>query len=945
MDSIEKLSQKILSIEQDIKNLEEKFKIEKDLDKNKKEIIPIIADKFLIIDGKSKGVDIKNLPINLSAINDKPNNIDKIEIDVIINPKTYSINSIMEYYGSCILKTQMLPAFIRYAVINKNQEQIKKANNIFSTLFNLYLNSDYHNFSLISPRIEEFQESFEIMFSKLKISGVDFSRQDLIKVCCIENNEIQDFIVLPDKDNFNIEESIFVEDNFEGSSSKKEANKKINQIMLKKSNESIQDSQLIGAKMIGKKIGDQSFDIEKETNRVIEKMKNIYRKKLNIDKITEREGKLDKLFCSDKLKELLKEKVKIKNDSNIHKLLDNSEFLSSRIFANISKLNLTEEIPYKNLEVNILLDCARTISDTEKFFVMLQVCALTTVFYSLEIPYLISVVGDNGFKVVLKELDEDHSIESLQKALDCIFIKRSNTNIASCIKTAIDKFKTLDNENSQRAFYMFTNGLDEEFALYEQWKDRIFTNPNHSFAFIFSKPKTIKEEQSKYLTESWDKFGRFCKMNRLQVELIEMSKEKLFIQNENMFEINEENLNSYIKSILNVLRRNKVKDNNNKIEKPNFEIKELNNIPSRDNLKCLENFLINNCLREIKEEPYYKKIELPLIKEQMPKLDQGEIKGIFKNISSIKDASNEINNDDKNEIKEFMKLFKIRKEKINLSILDLIFKPNLPTRTILTDIGTNLDVNELIKYYLNLTSNPRIYRELEDGFIRNYGVTVIIDSSISCFSPLSCQHTWSTIQVLLSALGAIDLPCFDLIVTGNPNSYVLCSGKNTLDILSEKSQIWPHLFNLLNRKIKNTDLTSAIKTAYNFHYLRKADHPDFLFVITDGLFSLSETKRIINNAIYCMKKGLNVFGIGVGISPFGIEKLFPNIIYSLNPDKLVQGIASYISGVSNNNKYMKINVSGLKFKFNDSNIEDSQKNPLYKKLKNELMNIPVEFDS
>ena len=28
------------------------------------------------------------------------------------------------------------------------------------------------------------------------------------------------------------------------------------------------------------------------------------------------------------------------------------------------------------------------------------------------------------------------------------------------------------------------------------------------------------------------------------------------------------------------------------------------------------------------------------------------------------------------------------------------------------------------------------------------------------------------------------------------------------------------------------------------------------------------------------------------LSPFGIEKLFPSIIYSLNPDKLIQGIAS-----------------------------------------------------
>ena len=107
---------------------------------------------------------------------------------------------------------------------------------------------------------------------------------------------------------------------------------------------------------------------------------------------------IDKLYSSDKLKELLKETVEIKKDSNIYKLVERSEFLSSRIISNISKLSLTHEIPYKDLEINILLDCARTISDTEKFFVMFQVCALTTVFYSL------SVVGDNGFKVVLKEI-------------------------------------------------------------------------------------------------------------------------------------------------------------------------------------------------------------------------------------------------------------------------------------------------------------------------------------------------------------------------------------------------------------------------------------------------------------------------------------------------------------------------------------------------------------
>ena len=72
-----------------------------------------------------------------------------------------------------------------------------------------------------------------------------------------------------------------------------------------------------------------------------------------------------------------------------------------------------------------------------------------------------------------------------------------------------------------------------------------------------------------------------------------MSKEQLYIQKEDIFEINAKEINQYIKSILNVLRRY----NNNKIEKPIFEIKELNNIPSKDNLKNLGNILIDNSLR------------------------------------------------------------------------------------------------------------------------------------------------------------------------------------------------------------------------------------------------------------------------------------------------------------------------------------------------------------
>ena len=81
---------------------------------------------------------------------------------------------------------------------------------------------------------------------------------------------------------------------------------------------------------------------------------------------------------------------------------------------------------------------------------MLQVYALATAFHSLEIPYLISLIVDSGFKVVLKNLFDEHSNENLQKVLDCIFIKRYKTKIT------INNYKVLDND-SHRIFLYILN--------------------------------------------------------------------------------------------------------------------------------------------------------------------------------------------------------------------------------------------------------------------------------------------------------------------------------------------------------------------------------------------------------------------------------------------------------------------------------------------------------
>lgn len=61
----------------------------------------------MLIDNDRKGVNknrnqIKS--INISELNNPLNSIDLIEIDEINEPDNYSINSLMQFFGSCILK-------------------------------------------------------------------------------------------------------------------------------------------------------------------------------------------------------------------------------------------------------------------------------------------------------------------------------------------------------------------------------------------------------------------------------------------------------------------------------------------------------------------------------------------------------------------------------------------------------------------------------------------------------------------------------------------------------------------------------------------------------------------------------------------------------------------------------------------------------------------------
>ena len=137
--------------------------------------------------------------------------------------------------------------------------------------------------------------------------------------------------------------------------------------------------------------------------------------------------------------------------------------------------------------------------------------------------------------------------------------------------------------------------------------------------------------------------------------------------------------------------------------------------------------------------------------------DQNENKIYSKNIGQIiKIKEGKINQHIKIKIQSIInKVYKYKKELISLSNMEIIFKPNLPTQPRLTN--ESYRYNRINKIFFKSWSRSNDICWNLDRLIKNYGVSVIIDNSASCFSKISFNHAFKTIRMFLSSLSAIDL--------------------------------------------------------------------------------------------------------------------------------------------------------------------------------------------
>ena len=141
------------------------------------------------------------------------------------------------------------------------------------------------------------------------------------------------------------------------------------------------------------------------------------------------------------------------NEGELDKIINISEPISSKIINEISKKNLKEYIPFKDLEANLLIDCSRYISDDAKYFNVILTCGIAMALNALKIKYSIGLISDYSFKIELKKINNEHRQDYFQMLLDCIFLPRLMTHYASCLNYAIDKFET----KNKMIFFIISN--------------------------------------------------------------------------------------------------------------------------------------------------------------------------------------------------------------------------------------------------------------------------------------------------------------------------------------------------------------------------------------------------------------------------------------------------------------------------------------------------------
>ena len=307
----------------------------------------------------------------------------------------------------------------------------------------------------------------------------------------------------------------------------------------------------------------------------------------------------------------------------------------------------------------------------------------------------------------------------------------------------------------------------------------------------------------------------------------------------------------------------------------NLEFKEIIRFNKEEYIKLLESI---NSVR-INKNDFFVQNRIHIPSKGKYKLEDIIIKNPF--LTSKGECINEeynLEQIDKDTKEKLDKIFiDTMSSEMKLEYLEFIFPPNKPSMYSPSTKGTRLYLMGLINFCITHGQDNKIWLEKNKGFKRDFRVSVIIDSSISCFNEQMRPHSIKTVLAVLRMLSLVEIPYFDLIIATNKEPIVLSCGNDTTNCLNSKSNLWNLILEQLTYNKEGCNLFDALQLTYKLKSLNSVKK-NYIFILTDGLFE-KEDKDILQDYIsFCEESGLEIFGIGLDIIQKELKKYLTNVL-------------------------------------------------------------------
>ena len=860
-------------------------------------------------------------------------NNNKIEIN-----KVKTINEVIELFKKSSILAQLFPFLI--GKINSND-----INTLFNKLYSIYIAYKKYDKSILSVDSIKFCKLFENICMNLRKYKIDLNNFEEIKNLSIKEED-------GDSQSINLSEypkpqALNIPKDFKWFKSTKEKLKYERILWEKGKIEKEEEGEFVMKPKITKKEKNKFNNIDNISLQPLEKTiinTSISNFKKDEEEILEDVDDLDEEFDSDdenlmkyeketaKIEEIGKEKIEkmkiFKDDKNLTKhiinlmtrnkkvqlripeLLENNElneeyFKDELLYAdkkNLSQLllDLSNIISYKLFQASvnqvtdtekicsiIAIDCCRTIDKMRKFYHAILAFGMINCLNAMEIPYSVVIFADYQFLYTIKKFEKEHTDEIYKIILDCIMIPRYSSRIADACYY-IDK-KVIHPQISNRRIFFISNGLDPKLKSPNQWSP-FFGNEKDKYCFYFIKPE-MTEENEKLILNIWETFRK------------ETGNEVVIIKDLDDILEGEENIYTKFgfllseKVILSKEEIDKIPKNLNNLEGKFYEPidKEICDLEMKNLLNIIEYLKYS-----VSDEDFYLKNK-PHIPSNINKIKEREITINHPFIVKSINFSSPI------EEKLLDKLSKFENKGVILDLIDTIFPPNKPSMYAPSVKGTRLYLVGLVKFIITAGQENKIWLEKKAGLKRDYRVSVIIDSSKSCFNNINSFHSFKTIFSFLKCLSLIDIPYFDLIIATDKKPINLCLGYDTTYSLNNKSKIWQALASQL---FENNYYKCNIKDCL-FEVLKlkslNLSKESYTFILTDGLFNEEDTNSLRDLISFVEENFISVFGIGLGLYPEKLEKIFTKSFWSINPNNLLKALSVFFG-----NEISHKNVLGAK---------------------------------